>query len=65
MENSAQETYCVRCGIKLLKRSEFYDELKRAGKISGNALVPVIYLVINALAVGVLVLLVWLIVKSG
>ncbi|MEP0813739.1 MAG: protein kinase [bacterium] len=65
MENAAEETYCVRCGMRLLKRTEFVDELKRAGRIAPHPLIPLYYIIVNALAVGVLVLLVWLLLKSG
>ncbi len=59
MENAHSDEYCVRCGLKLLKRNEFYDELKRVGRVSYNPFVPAVYLTINVLAVLTLLLVLW------
>jgi len=65
MENSQKDEYCVRCGLKLLKRSEFFNELKRTGRIASNPAIPLVYIIVNSIAVLVLILVLWLFLKSG
>ncbi len=65
MENDADVEYCVRCGLKMLRRSDFFAELKKSGKLASNTPVKAIYLAINLIALSLFLLLLWLFLKSG
>lgn len=65
MENDAEEDYCVRCGLKVLRRAEFFAELKKTGRLVPNNTVKAIYIVINLITLGLFLLLLWLFLKSG